>query len=93
MKDMGIVQGSAAQAVPLFVGKDTVYEHTNIRKVAASEAALDLYEYHEVQYTKDEYIDKLMQLNQTNSEEILVTRDTIDMILTEILPALMMPLE
>lgn len=59
MKDMGIIQGSGVQAVPLVVGKDTVYVHTDITKVdtdSEGKAVDDLYEYHEVQYDKDEYI-------------------------------------
>jgi hypothetical protein len=59
MKDMGIVQGSGVQAVPLVVGKDTVYVHTDITKVdtdSEGKPVDDLYEYHEVQYDKDEYI-------------------------------------
>ena len=56
MKDMGIVRGSAAQAVPLVIGKDTVYVHSNIKTVEDEEG---LFEYHEIQYEKDEYI-KLM---------------------------------
>lgn len=59
MKDMGIIQGSGVQAVPLVVGKDTVYVHTDITKIdtdSEGKAVDDLYEYHEVQYDKDEYI-------------------------------------
>jgi hypothetical protein len=56
MKDMGIIQGSAAQAVPLIIGKDTVYVHTDITPVEGEEG---LFQYHEIQYEKDEYI-KLM---------------------------------
>ena len=56
MKDMGIIQGSAAQAVPLIIGKDTVYVHTDITPVEGEEG---LFQYHEVQYEKDEYIKML----------------------------------
>ena len=54
MKDMGIIQGSAAQAVPLIIGKDTVYVHTDITPVEGEEG---LFQYHEIQYEKDEYIE------------------------------------
>lgn len=60
MKDMGIIQGSAAQAVPLIVGKDTVYVHTDITAVTQDNAGNpveDLFQFHEVQYDKDEYIE------------------------------------
>lgn len=53
MKNMGIIQGSAAQAVPLIIGKDTVYVHTDITPVEGEEG---LFQYHEIQYDKDEYI-------------------------------------
>ena len=64
MKDMGIVRGSAAQAKPLIIGKDTVYVHTNIKPVEDEEG---LFEYHEIQYEKDEYI-KLMA-EQSNLQD------------------------
>jgi len=58
MKDMGIVQGSVAQAVPLIVGKDTVYVHTNIERLPPNDEhdETERYQYHEIQYDKDEYI-------------------------------------
>lgn len=57
MKDMGIVQGSAAQAIPLVVGVDTVYVHTNIEPLPPDEDGNDRgFQYHEIQYDKDEYI-------------------------------------
>ena len=66
MKDMGIVQGSGVQAVPLIVGKDTVYVHTDITQVtedAEGNPVDDLWQYNEVQYDKDEYIE--LQAKQT----------------------------
>ena len=52
------VQGSATQAKPLIIGKDTVYVHTNIVQLKDEEGKLieDLFEYDEVQYRKDDYI-------------------------------------
>lgn len=64
MKDMGIVRGSAAQAEPLIIGKDTIYVHSNIKPVEDEEG---LFEYHEIQYEKDEYI-KLMA-EQSNLQD------------------------
>ena len=61
---MGIVRGSAAQAEPLIIGKDTVYVHSNIKPVEDEEG---LFEYHEIQYEKDEYI-KLMA-EQSNLQD------------------------
>lgn len=65
MRDMGIVQGSAAQAVPLIVGVDTVYVHTNIEPVPPDEERGNegLYQYREIQYDKDEYIQLMSEKN------------------------------
>lgn len=57
MKNVGIVQGSATQAIPLVVGKDTVYVHKNIQPVIEDGKPVDnLFSYHETQYTLNEYI-------------------------------------
>lgn len=62
MKDMGIVQGSEVQAKELIIGVDTVYVHTDIVKM---ESNIDsIYQYHEIQYTKDEYIALLANQNK-----------------------------
>ena len=68
MKDMGIVQGSAAQAVPLIIGKDTVYVHTDITPVEGEEG---LFQYHEVQYKKDEYIELITEQGITHDNYLL----------------------
>ena len=68
MKDMGIIQGSAAQAVPLIIGKDTVYEHTEIKKLevdSQGKQTENLFEYHEVQYEKDEYFQLINEKKQS----------------------------
>jgi hypothetical protein len=62
MMDMGIVQGSAAMAKPLVIGKDTVYVHTDIQEITDSDGNT-LYQYHEVQYDKDEFIHMLAEYN------------------------------
>ncbi len=62
MKDVGIVQGSAVQAVPLVVGKDTVYVHMDIHEVETDEGNI-IWQYHEVQYDKDEYIHLMAEQN------------------------------
>ena len=65
MKEVGRIQGSAEQALPLIVGKDTVYVHTNIQKVEGTDAngeqIENLFEYDETQYEKDEYIKLLSE--------------------------------
>ena len=66
MKDMGIIQGSAEQAVPLIVGKDTVYVHTDITPVPQDiegNQIEGLFRYHEIQYDKDEYIQIIAERN------------------------------
>ena len=66
MIDKGIVQGSESQAKPLIVGVDTVYVHTNITKVetdAEGKTVEGLYQYNEVQYDKDEYIQFMSEKN------------------------------
>ena len=63
MRDMGIVQGSAAMAKPLIIGKDTVYVHTDIQEITDSDGNT-LYQYHEVQYDKDEFIQLLAEYNE-----------------------------
>ena len=80
MKDMGIIQGSAAQAVPLIIGKDTVYVHTDITPVEGEEG---LFQYHEIQYEKDEYIKLMAEQNKTFLE-------TLDTLMSEVIPSLMM---
>lgn len=71
MKDMGIVQGSPEMAIPLIVGKDTVYVHTDIQEVPDAEGNM-VWQYHEIQYDKDEYI-RLMSEKNSELNEILNT--------------------
>lgn len=66
MKNMGIVQGSAEQAQELIVGIDTVYVHTNIIPVtqdAEGNPIEGLFQFNEVQYDKDEYIELMAKKN------------------------------
>lgn len=73
MRDMGIVQGSATQAVPLVVGFDTVYVHTDIEPVPPDEERDNegLYQYREIQYDKNEYI-RLMSEKNAEVEHQLI---------------------
>jgi len=71
MKDMGMIQGSEAQAKELIVNKDTVYVHTDITKVEEEE---NLYEYHEIQYDKDEYIKLMSEKNRELEEQVINTQ-------------------
>lgn len=77
MKDMGIVYGNGEQAKAVVVGFDTVYVHTDIQKVETDQndkAVEDLYSYHEVQYSKDEYLDLMMQENAALKDSITDTQ-------------------
>ena len=60
MKDVGIVKGSYESSRPLIVGKSIVYVHDNIREIEETDEdtgeTYTVWEYHEVQYDKDEYI-------------------------------------
>lgn len=82
MRDIGITQGSASQAQPLIIGKDTVYVHTDINPVMDA-VDMDgnkiegLYEYHEVQYTKDEYISVISQKNIEIENEVTTVQMSI----------------
>lgn len=65
------VQGSKESAKELIIGKDTVYIHSNIRKVKKTDdlkEVEDLYVYDEMQMSKDEYLEKLQkELEVSNS--------------------------
>ena len=66
MKDMGIVQGNGEQAKELVIGKDKVYIHTNITQItedSKGNTVEDLFQFNEVQYDKDEYIEQLAKQN------------------------------
>lgn len=73
MTDYGVVTGSEAQAQELIIGADTVYIHTDIKKLDQKDEQgndMNLYQYHEVQYSKDEYI-KLLNSQVTEIQEVI----------------------
>lgn len=60
MIDMGLREGSGVWAVPITIMSDMVYVHTDIEQVLevdkiTGEIPSDLWRYHEVQYTLEEY--------------------------------------
>lgn len=66
MKVIKNVQGSKESAKELIIEKDTVYIHSNIRKLEINEddgfnKDSDLYVYDEIQMSKDEYLEKLQK--------------------------------
>lgn len=77
MKEITGVFGSSEQAKELIVGKDTIYVHTNIKKLesdAEGKPAENLYSYDEIQYTKDEYIKLISEKNAALAEEVTNTQ-------------------
>ena len=87
MKDIGIITGSENQAQPLIVGVDTVYVHTDIKPVTKDAEGNDvegLFQYHEVQYDKDEYIhlmsDKNAELEAQLTDTQLALCDVYELI-------------
>ena len=75
MKDVGIVQGSEAQAKDIIISADTVYVHSDIKKVEKKdEKDPDVWEYHEVQYGKDEYIELIAEKNKSLEKQVTDTQ-------------------
>lgn len=71
MKNVGIVQGNATMAVPVYVGKTMVYVHEDIVEIEPPEESDEkLYQYHEVQYSKDEYIQFMVDTQFKQSADI-----------------------
>lgn len=72
MKDLGIRQGSGTQAKPVVYCGDTVYVHTDIRRVekVGGEAVDDLYSYHEYQYGVEEYIETIGNENASMKQQL-----------------------
>lgn len=71
MQDMGIVHGSKEASAPLIIGKTTVYVHTDVeeyQQTMESGETYTGYKYHEIQYTKDEYL-QLQADKQAKLEE------------------------
>ena len=89
MKNYGIVHGGAEQAIPLVVGKDTVYVHTNITKLEPDPndefAPADLYSYEEIQYDKDEYIGLISNKNDTLELQLTDTQIALADVFEQIL--------
>ena len=82
MQDNGIVRGSKEASKPLIVKKTTVYVHTDIKEVEIADDISGekntIYEYHEVAYPKDEYIQLMAEQNQNLMEQINETQDALN---------------
>lgn len=66
MIKVGTVYGTAWQARPLVVGKNTVYVHTEINQLED-----DLFEYQEEQFEKNEYIEHMSAINADTDDMIV----------------------
>ena len=66
MKQVNGVRGCIQSAIPLTVGKTTVYIRENIRKIENEDPddKSEYYEWNETQYTKDEYLEYLSHQNE-----------------------------
>ena len=73
MKCIENVIGGRKSAKPVIIGKTTVYVHSNIKKLDDSDGN-NLYQYDEIQYPKDEYI-QLMADRQNLESQLLTDLD------------------
>ena len=77
MIDCGYVTGSKEQAVELIVGIDTVYVHDDIQLLKKEDEngnPVEVYQYHEVQYDKDEYIKVMSEKNSELENQLTDTQ-------------------
>ena len=77
MIDCGYVTGSKEQAVELSVGIDTVYVHDDIQLLKKEDEQgnpVEVYQYHEVQYDKDEYIKAMSEKNSELENQLTDTQ-------------------
>ena len=77
MIDCGYVTGSKEQAVELIVGIDTVYVHDDIQLLKKEDEQgnpVEVYQYHEVQYDKDEYIKVMSEKNSELETQLTDTQ-------------------
>lgn len=73
MIDCGYVKGSKKQAAALIIDTDTVYVHEDIQVIKEENEwgnPVETYQYHEVQYTKDEYIKVMAEQNCELKKEL-----------------------
>ena len=94
MVELKDVHGSKEASAELIIGMDTVYVHSNVRKVteAGPDGIVpeDLYVYDEIQYEKDEYIklmaDKSAQIesdtaqNRSDIDYLMLVTDNTDVL-------------
>lgn len=71
MKYIENVMGSEVASAPLIMNVDTIYVHTNVRKVVPKEGEEDRndYQYTERQYTYEEYKEKHAEITQLLADD------------------------
>lgn len=71
MINIGLINGSKAQAKPYIIGKTTVYLHTGIKPLIDEYGNYveGLFSYYETQYDKDEYIQIIAEKNASLEQE------------------------
>jgi hypothetical protein len=93
--NVGIVQGSKESAKEVIVGYDTVYVHSDIEDVSYTDEFgnyIEMYQYNEIQYKKDEYIELMadenikLKISQSNQDEeilnnMIATTEIFEMVL------------
>lgn len=82
MVELKDVHGSKEASAELIIGYDTVYVHSNVRKVteAGPDGTVpeDLYVYDEIQYEKDEYIKMMADKSSKLESDTAQNRSDID---------------
>lgn len=71
MKYIENVMGSEVASAPLIMNVDTIYVHTNVRKVTPKEGEEDRneYQYTERQYTYEEYKERYAEIAQLLADD------------------------
>ena len=89
MVELKDVHGSKEASAELIIGMDTVYVHSNVRKVteAGPDGVVpdDLYVYDEIQYEKDEYIKLMADKSSKLESDTAQNRSDIDYLIIQML--------
>lgn len=82
MVELKDVHGSKEASAELIIGFDTVYVHSNVRKVEEpgpdGKVPEDMYVYDEIQYEKDEYIKMMADKSSKLESDTAQNRSDID---------------
>ena len=82
MVELKDVHGSKEASAELIIGFDTVYVHSNVRKVEEpgpdAKVPENMYVYDEIQYEKDEYIKMMADKSSKLESDTAQNRSDID---------------